>query len=142
MLNVVPHAGPRVQIGNLPVQKGLASDQAITKDADYFEVGVLTVEKAAKALAAAATRKWCMRCHKLPEGQEMFIIPGLSHGDIVKSAKLPDEFKWDTPEEFCIAEVMQGLFKQFGCLPAPYNDYPKLKTLINEAIGTLDQTQK
>ncbi|GFH29339.1 hypothetical protein HaLaN_27981, partial [Haematococcus lacustris] len=37
---------------------------------------------------------------------------------------------------------MQGLFKQFGTLPAPYNAYPRFKTLINEAIGTLDQTQK
>ncbi|KAJ9516347.1 hypothetical protein QJQ45_001048 [Haematococcus lacustris] len=85
----------------------LSARSMITKDATYLEVGVVNEDM----------RMYCL-------GQGMFIIPGLSHGDIVKSAKLPDEFKWDTPEEFCIAEVMQGLFKQFG------------------AIGTLDQTQK
>ncbi|KAJ9515191.1 hypothetical protein QJQ45_002321 [Haematococcus lacustris] len=110
---------------------GSSGVSKITKDATYFEV---SVEKAAKALASAAVRKWGMRCHTLPEGQGLFIIPGLSHGDIVKSEKLPEEFKWDTPEEFCIAEVMKGLFKEFGTLPAPYNAYQRFKTLINEWV--------
>ncbi|GFH33143.1 hypothetical protein HaLaN_32467, partial [Haematococcus lacustris] len=116
-------AGFRLEISpskRVSLATRLSARSMITKDATYFE---LSVEKAAKALASAA-------------GQGLFIIPGLTHGDIVRSSseKVPDEFKWDMAEEFCIAEVMQGLFKQFGTLPAPYNAYQRFKTLINEWV--------